>query len=416
MVAEVFSAMIQGIEGQIVKIQVDISNGLPNFNMIGYLSNEVKESKERVRTALNNIGVLLPPKRISVNFAPADFRKCGTSFDIGVAAAILLAMDFVPETYIKDTLFVGELSLNGQICPISGVLPIVVAASKRGIKRCIVAQENVAEAAFVEQMEVVGCRNLEELFFYLKHGYIINDDSGEILENSGNISEDSGKECTIQDVKKSQEISESTRSLNLLVKDILENTDINFGDLNLKYMQAAGAAEQSYNSENLSGKSLNCKKLFKNTYGNVLKQKKLSKASLPKGFSASSLTKNAKKNINSAYSSATSSSSFKNVKNSVGTSSIFKAAQNGSSSYNLDFSGDSSNIKKKIKSEYDTSGKTQYDTVKKNLSQKYKMADIEEDAGGNYLGGIPKTIKKGVNKIKKKIIKKSKNTGSGGNH
>ena len=132
-------------------------------------------------------------------------------------------MDFVPETYIKDTLFVGELSLNGQICPISGVLPIVVAASKRGIKRCIVAQENVAEAAFVEQMEVVGCRNLEELFFYLKHGYIINDDSGEILENSGNISEDSGKECTIQDVKKSQEISESTRSLNLLVKDILEN-------------------------------------------------------------------------------------------------------------------------------------------------------------------------------------------------
>lgn len=223
MVAEVFSAMIQGIEGQIVKIQVDISNGIPNFNMIGYLSNEVKESKERVRTALNNIGVLLPPKRISVNFAPADFRKCGTSFDIGVAAAILLAMDFVPETYIKDTLFVGELSLNGQICPISGVLPIVVAASKRGIKRCIVAQENVAEAAFVEQMEVVGCRNLEELFFYLKHGYIINDDSGEILENSGNISEDSGKECTIQDVKKSQEISESTRSLNLLVKDILEN-------------------------------------------------------------------------------------------------------------------------------------------------------------------------------------------------
>lgn len=194
------------------------------------------------------------------------------------------------------------------------------------------------------------------------------------------------------------------------------DTDINFGDLNLKYMQAAGAAEQSYNSENLSGKSLNCKKLFKNTYGNVLKQKKLSKASLPKGFSASSLTKNAKKNINSAYSSATSSSSFKNVKNSVGTSSIFKAAQNGSSSYNLDFSGDSSNIKKKIKSEYDTSGKTQYDTVKKNLSPKYKMADIEEDAGGNYLGGIPKTIKKGVNKIKKKIIKKSKNTGSGGNH
>ena len=235
MVAEVFSAMIQGIEGQIVKIQVDISNGLPNFNMIGYLSNEVKESKERVRTALNNIGILLPPKRISVNFAPADFRKCGTSFDIGVAAAILLAMNLVPETYITDTLFIGELSLNGQICPISGVLPIVVAASKRGIERCIVAQENVAEAAFVEQMEVIGCRNLEELFSYLKHGYIINTDSGEISENSGKESEDSGKrlrnrkECMVQDVENLQEMSEGTQSLNLkgtvLVKDILENAE-----------------------------------------------------------------------------------------------------------------------------------------------------------------------------------------------
>ena len=233
MVAEVFSAMIQGIEGQIVKIQVDISNGLPNFNMIGYLSNEVKESKERVRTALNNIGILLPPKRISVNFAPADFRKCGTSFDIGVAAAILLAMNLVPETYIADTLFIGELSLNGQICPVSGVLPIVVAAEKRGMKRCIVAQENVAEAAFVEQMDVIGCRNLQELFSYLKHGYIMDVDSGEISENTGKILGNTEKvlknsrNSTVQDVEKSKGILEGTQSLKntVLVKDILENEE-----------------------------------------------------------------------------------------------------------------------------------------------------------------------------------------------
>lgn len=90
MVAEVFSGMIQGIEGQIVQIQADISNGLPNFYMTGYLSNEVKESKERVRTALHNIGIALPPKRISVNFAPADFRKCGTFFDLAVAVQFFL--------------------------------------------------------------------------------------------------------------------------------------------------------------------------------------------------------------------------------------------------------------------------------------------------------------------------------------
>lgn len=182
MVAEVFSGMIQGIEGQIIQIQVDISNGLPNFYMIGYLSNEVRESKERVRTALNNIGIFLPPKRISVNFAPADFRKCGTFFDLGVAVAILLAMNLIPDTYVKDTIFIGELSLNGQICPVSGVLPIVVTSAKRGITRCIVASDNVEEASYVEQMEAIGFQNLKDLYEYLKHGMVLDADSGEIMD------------------------------------------------------------------------------------------------------------------------------------------------------------------------------------------------------------------------------------------
>lgn len=164
MVAEVFSGMIQGIEGQIVQIQADISNGLPNFYMTGYLSNEVKESKERVRTALHNIGIALPPKRISVNFAPADFRKCGTFFDLAVAVAILLAMNLIPETYVKNTLFIGELSLNGQIRPISGVLPIVVSAVKSGIDRCIVAKENKKRKEdFIDKEKAVDDDSLPDL-------------------------------------------------------------------------------------------------------------------------------------------------------------------------------------------------------------------------------------------------------------
>lgn len=188
MVAEVFSGMIQGIEGQIIQIQVDISNGLPNFYMIGYLSNEVKEARERVRTALNNMDILLPPKRISVNFAPADFRKYGTFFDLGVAVAILLAMKLIPDTYVKNTLFIGELSLNGQICPVSGVLPITVAGMKKGITHCIVANENVAEAAYVEQIQATGFDNLKDLYSYLKHGYVIDIDSGEIIETQASKS------------------------------------------------------------------------------------------------------------------------------------------------------------------------------------------------------------------------------------
>lgn len=202
----IIESRIQGIEGQIVQIQADISNGLPNFYMTGYLSNEVKESKERVRTALHNIGIALPPKRISVNFAPADFRKCGTFFDLAVAVAILLAMNLIPETYVKNTLFIGELSLNGQIRPISGVLPIVVSAVKSGIDRCIVAKENIEEAAFVDQMEVVSFQSLEELYSYLRHGYIVDRHSGEITQQ---------KEADIRGIVRVDESITDNAALNL---------------------------------------------------------------------------------------------------------------------------------------------------------------------------------------------------------
>lgn len=142
MVAEVFSGMIQGIEGQIVQIQADISNGLPNFYMTGYLSNEVKESKERVRTALHNIGIALPPKRISVNFAPADFRKCGTFFDLAVAVAILFAMNLIPETYVKNTLFIGEYILFAALFMIY-IRKMNYACLGSGLQRCIMYSKKI---------------------------------------------------------------------------------------------------------------------------------------------------------------------------------------------------------------------------------------------------------------------------------
>lgn len=184
MVAEVFSGMPQGIKGELIRIQADISNGLPSFYMIGYLSSEVKESRERVRTALKNIGISLPAKRISVNFAPADFRKYGTFFDIAVAVSLLLAMRLIPDTYVKDTIFIGELSLSGEIQPVSGILPIVIACEQIGIKKCIVATANVKEASFAESLEIQGFHNLEELYFYLKHGECIDLESGEIIQKT----------------------------------------------------------------------------------------------------------------------------------------------------------------------------------------------------------------------------------------
>ncbi len=167
MVTEVASGMVQGVEGEIVNVQADISDGLPIFYMIGYLSNEVREAKDRVRTALKNSGFLLPAKRISVNFAPADFRKNGTYFDLAVAVALLIAMGLVSKQEAEGVIFLGELSLDGKLSPVSGVLPIVSKGVKKGYDRCIVPKGNEKEAAFIEKMEVFSFSTLQEVFCYL---------------------------------------------------------------------------------------------------------------------------------------------------------------------------------------------------------------------------------------------------------
>lgn len=120
MVAEVLSGMVHGITGEIITVQTDISEGLPMFNVIGYLSAEVKEAKERVRTALKNSGFRLPPKRIAANLAPADIRKSGTNFDLAIAVGLLAAMGLIAGERVKGILFLGELALDGTLFPVTG--------------------------------------------------------------------------------------------------------------------------------------------------------------------------------------------------------------------------------------------------------------------------------------------------------
>ena len=128
MFSKVYSAAIHGIDAMIVSVEADVSDGLPIFEMVGFLGSEVKEARERVRIALKNSGYMLPAKRITVNLSPADVRKEGTAFDLPVAIAILVAFGHLPEEYLKDTLIVGELSLNGKVNKVNGVLPIVYSA------------------------------------------------------------------------------------------------------------------------------------------------------------------------------------------------------------------------------------------------------------------------------------------------
>ena len=167
MVTETYSGMVLGIEGLMVTIQADISDGLPVFNMVGLLASEVKEAKERVRTAFKNIGLRLPPKRIAVNLAPADIKKRGTGFDLGIAVALLIAMGLLSQEKADQYFFLGELALDGSITKIQGTLPILYEARKQGYKKCVIPMENVREASLLSGLEVYAYDDLSSLYHFL---------------------------------------------------------------------------------------------------------------------------------------------------------------------------------------------------------------------------------------------------------
>ena len=169
MFCKVLSAAIGGVEGYPVRVEADVSEGMPGFLMVGYLASEVREAVDRVRTALRNTGYPLPTKRITVNLAPASIRKEGSRFDLAVAAAVLGAMEKIPAGNLDGLMIVGELSLSGQVLGVSGVLALVEKAKKLGLRRCIVPAVNAREGAVFRDMEVVGVSKLKELIEILQH-------------------------------------------------------------------------------------------------------------------------------------------------------------------------------------------------------------------------------------------------------
>ena len=161
--ASVLSAAISGMEVCPVQVEADVSSGLPCFTMVGFPSTQVKEAQDRVRTALKNNGISLPPKKVTVNLAPADLRKEGAGFDLPVVAAVLAASGFIEPQLLRNVMVVGELSLNGEVRSVSGVLPRVIRARELGCRYCIIPFENLAEGALVKDMKVVGVQNIKEV-------------------------------------------------------------------------------------------------------------------------------------------------------------------------------------------------------------------------------------------------------------
>ncbi|MBO4627800.1 MAG: YifB family Mg chelatase-like AAA ATPase [Lachnospiraceae bacterium] len=156
------SFSVTGIEAAVIKVEVDVGNGLPCFDMVGYLSSEVKEARERVRVALRNSGYPVPAKRITVNLSPADERKGGTGYDLAIALGILCNQGFLPWDVTEGAGILGELGLDGTVRAVPGVLPCVIAAKKAGFHSVLLPAENAEEGALVEGIRVYGVRTLTE--------------------------------------------------------------------------------------------------------------------------------------------------------------------------------------------------------------------------------------------------------------
>jgi magnesium chelatase family protein len=168
MISKITTATIYGIDGIKIDVEIDISFGLPAFNIVGLPETSVKESKERVRAAIKNAGFEFPNDRITINLAPADVRKEGSSFDLPIAVGILASLGAIKEEAINGCLISGELSLDGRIKGIRGVLPIAMLAKKEGVKNLIVPQENGKEASIVHDVKVLGASHLLDIVHYFR--------------------------------------------------------------------------------------------------------------------------------------------------------------------------------------------------------------------------------------------------------
>lgn len=168
MLARVWSATIVGVDAVKVGVEVDVSGGLPKITVVGLPDTAVQESRERVKAAIKNSGFAFPVRKITVNLTPADLRKEGPSFDLPISIGILSASEQVDPQLLTDYLFLGEMSLDGSLRPIAGVLPMAATAQKLGFKGMIVPKDNAEEASVVKGIEVYGLTNLDEVTQFLQ--------------------------------------------------------------------------------------------------------------------------------------------------------------------------------------------------------------------------------------------------------
>lgn len=167
MLSKVFGSAVYGINAYLITIEIDVGQG-QNFYMVGLPDSAVKESQQRVETALKHTGFRMPRQKVVVNLAPADIRKEGAAYDLPLAIGILAASGQLQTKDLEQYIIMGELALDGELRPIKGVLPIAIEARKQGFKGFILPEENASEAAIVNSLDIIGVKNLEEAIQFLE--------------------------------------------------------------------------------------------------------------------------------------------------------------------------------------------------------------------------------------------------------
>lgn len=190
MLSEIFSCGLLGVDGIMVTVEIDISRGLPGYSLVGLPDAGIKESKDRVFSAIKNSNYQYPMERITINLAPADLKKEGSAYDLPIAIGILSSSDQLRCSHLGDYLIIGELSLSGEIRPINGVLPMVLAAKKNGLKKIIVPFDNRLEAAVAADVSIYPVACLGDCIDFLKDELIIDPfkiDSSKLLNSKHKI-------------------------------------------------------------------------------------------------------------------------------------------------------------------------------------------------------------------------------------
>jgi len=210
LLAKVLSSAVLGIDAYQVEVEVDITSGLPTFTTVGLPEAAVKESKERVKSAINNSGYRFPADRITVNLAPADIKKEGTGFDLPIALGILAATGVIPQEQLSRYLILGELSLDGRIKPVKGSLPMALAAKAAGYPAIMVPFGNRQEAAVVQDITVLAAKTLSEIVGFLRGFTQIAPESSDIsnlFENDSHYAIDYGEVMGQEHARRALEIA-----------------------------------------------------------------------------------------------------------------------------------------------------------------------------------------------------------------